>query len=81
MAKIDNATVNNWRSLCETWLQNKYSKSLDWITTGKDAWTVAHAVEIPRQAYALGRDIHDAHIRTALEKIFPKAVFRDKKVY
>ena len=55
---------------------NRYS-----IVSGVDAWTVAGRAGITRHAYDLGRDIHDAHIQTALQVIFPNAVFKDRKVY
>ena len=55
---------------------NRYS-----IVSGVDAWTVAGRAGITRHAYDLGRDIHDAHIQTALQVVFPNAVFKDRKVY
>ena len=50
------------------------------IKTGRDAWSIAHRAGIVRDAYA-DREIVDAHIQTALEKIFPNADFLDKKIY
>jgi hypothetical protein len=84
MAKIDAMTVNKWILDCESWMAsnsvNARANRLA-VVTGRDAWTIAHLAGVVREAYAMDRDIHDAHIQTALQKIFPNAVFRDKKVY
>ena len=85
MAKIDAETVNRWRNMADDWMaaniQIPWRNVLDRVFTGRDAWTIAHRAGICREAYDMSRDIHDAHIQTALEKIFPNAVFRDKKRY
>tara|TARA_R110000868_G_scaffold76760_10_gene220473 strand:- start:610 stop:846 length:237 start_codon:yes stop_codon:yes gene_type:complete len=51
------------------------------ITTGREAWQIAHRAGIVRHAYDIDRSITDAHVQTALEAIFPYAVFKDKKRY
>ena len=53
------------------------------IKTGIDAWSIAHKVGICATAYNLPRSlgVNDAHIQTALEALFPNAVFRDAKRY
>jgi hypothetical protein len=51
------------------------------ITTGRDAWTVAHRSGIYDLTVRSDRTIVDAHVQTLLEAIFPKAIFKDKKVY
>lgn len=53
------------------------------VKTGRDAWSIAHKAGITRRAYDLPRElgVNDAHIQTALEDIFPNAVFRDAKRY
>lgn len=60
---------------------NSNGIKLEDIKTGCDAWTVAHKSGITRHAYGVSRDVCDAHIQTALEKIMLNAVFKDKKVY
>lgn len=85
MAKIDAATVERWRGIVEDHLGRDggvFTPNL--ILTGVVAWTIAHNSGIVHDAYygiGKGKDIHDAHIQTALEKIFPNCVFRDKKRY
>lgn len=79
MAKISDATVNGWREKALAYLAPR-QHALGDVTTGRDAWTVAHQCGITGEAYA-DRTVTDGHIQTALEKIFPNAVFRDKKVY
>lgn len=70
-----------YRALAVNWLaEHTTLRSAD-ILTGKDAWTIAHNAGITRKAYEMGRDITDAHIQTALERIFPNAVFKDAKRY
>jgi len=58
--------------------QNGYG--IEDVVTGKEAWNVANAVGILSEAYK-DRTVIDAHIQTALEKLFPDAIFKDKKVY
>lgn len=41
------------------------------LTNSVQAWQVAHRLDIPREAYALG--LNDSHIETALRRIFPNA--------
>lgn len=72
--------VSQYKNMAETFLAS-HNLTCEAILTGRDAWTVAHKVGITNHAYALSRDIYDAHIQTALEKVFPNAVFNDKKVY
>lgn len=81
MAKLDNF-VCKWRADCVAWLaQHAPNISLDAVTTGRDAWAIAHRAGITKEAYDISRDVVDAHIQTVLQKIFPKAVFRDAKRY
>ncbi len=80
MARFDGNTVERWRGMASDWLSHAGKMTCADITTGKDAWTVAHRAGITNEAYE-DRSVVDAHIQTALESIFPNAVFRDKKVY
>lgn len=82
MPKINTLIINKWRSMCEAWLAGSpEAATCSSIITGGDAWFVAHAAGVVREAYAMGQDIHDAHIQTALQRIFPNVVFRDAKRY
>lgn len=79
--KIDAATSDRWRALVDSFIE-KHNPDFHRhdVTHGIDAWTLAVAAGILREAYA-DQTIVDAHIQTVLEKIFPNAVFKDKKVY
>jgi hypothetical protein len=72
--------IEEYATMADAFLAaNGYTR--DDVTTGVIAWQVAHGSGITKDAYALSRDVYDAHIQTVLEKIFPKAVFRDVKRY
>jgi hypothetical protein len=79
MAKISNAVVAEFSSMADMFLAQHNLTRHD-VKTGRDAWSVSHRCGITNAAYK-DRDVIDAHIQTALEKIFPHAVFKDKKVY
>lgn len=72
--------IAEYRACAESFLHSK-GLTLAEVKTGRDAWTVAHHAGITSHAYALSRDIVDAHIQTALESLMPNAVFQDKKRY
>lgn len=81
--KVNKTTLVEWQAMAQVWLREcaighdgNYATPGD-ISLGRDAWMVAHRAGITNQAYAI-EGIHAAHIQTALRKIFPKAVFRDK---
>lgn len=74
MAKISNETIADWTARADAVIDRAT------VVTGVSAWNVAHNLGFTNEAYK-DRDILDAHIQTALEKVFPNAVFRDKKVY
>jgi len=81
MPKFDTETVNRWKDQVNQW----FHENLPWqdaalVQSGVDAWTIAHRAGITREAY-VDRDVTDGHIQTALEKIFPNAVFKDRKTY
>lgn len=78
--KIPQDTMVRWRGMAER-LCAEYNLALSDIKTGREAWGAAHKAGITSEGYAMGRDIHDAHIQTALERIFPNAEFKDRKVY
>ena len=79
--RINQETLSKWRAVVDQWLMNNHGLIANQVTTGRDAWTVAHRTGIALEAYDISRDITDAHIQTALQRIFPNAVFRDKKRY
>ncbi len=80
MAKFDKNTVQTWADDCAAWLENRHKLKLVDIKTGRDAWAVAHQTGVTREAYS-DRSVTDGHIQTALESIFPNAVFNDRKAY
>jgi len=81
MAYLDKKTVAGFRDRASAWLAVKHpAHTIETIKSGRDAWTVAHGAGIVDECYRVHK-AHDAHIQTALEAIFPYAVFRDKKHY
>lgn len=82
MAYFPKSTVSQWASKASAWLAANTSPALtvNDIATGIDAWTVAHRSGITNAAYE-DRNAVDAHIQTALQSIFPNAVFKDAKRY
>ncbi len=80
MAKIGKDTVEAWRKRIQDWLSANADFDSSKVLTGRDAWTIAHITGIVRDAHE-DRSVVDAHIQTALEQIFPNAVFKSKKVY
>lgn len=77
--RIDSETLLRWQTMAQEYLTVRDRARLS-VFTGVDAWNIAHNCGITREAYA-DRSIVDAHIQTALESIFPNAVFKDRKVY
>jgi hypothetical protein len=77
--KIPAATIEAWRKRAAAFLKTK-GYTIDDVKTGADAWAVANHCDMTREGYR-NHDANDAHIQTALEKIFPNAVFTDKKRY
>lgn len=81
MAKISDKTIARWSVMAADWVSaHGRGIGLEAIDTGQLAWSVAHSCGITNEAYQ-DRTILDAHIQTALEKIFPNAVFKDAKRY
>jgi len=79
-AKFSDEKIAEWAGKAEVWLKANTSQVPATIRFGRDAWTVAHACGITEEAYK-DRSVLDAHIQTALEKIFRKAIFLDPKRY
>ncbi len=81
MAKIPAEIVDRWRATAAEWIAaNCKNATIESVVLGRDAWTVAHRAGLTEEAYR-DRGIHDAHIQTALQAIFPNVVFRDAKRY
>lgn len=80
MVKFDTLTILDWKNKAELYLIGNHGIALPEVTTGADAWVVAHMCGIVSEAYQ-DRTVVDAHIVTALKQIFPNAVFKDKYSY
>jgi hypothetical protein len=79
MSKFDKDTVLRFKAMAKEFLEARGLFLTD-IETGRDAWTVAHQSGIISEAYT-DRTVVDGHVQTALESIFPNAVFKDPKRY
>ena len=79
MTKFDDGTVARWKNLVAEGLA-PLGEDFSSVTTGVQAWNIAHNLGIVKEAYK-DPTVFDAHIQTALEKIFPACVFKDKKRY
>lgn len=77
--KFDNQTVNRWAEQVADYL-GRLGYDISDVKMGAEAWDIAHRIGITKEAYK-DRSVTDAHIKTALQKIFPDAVFLDKYSY
>lgn len=91
MAKIGLDHIENFKVLAGAWLADgsrfkdgKPRTCLD-VLTGGDAWHIARCAGITDICYGNTAkdlpgipDCHDSHIKTALAKVFPNAVFKDR---
>lgn len=83
--KIPTDTVQDWIVRADTFLAVTPDKDgvhrtrLD-TTEAVDAWAIAHRTGMTREAYA-DRTVTDAHIKTALQRVFPNCVFKDRYHY
>lgn len=80
--KIPSSTITEWQQIVAVWMLSNTKNKLSPkdVFLGRDAWTIAHRSGILELTYK-DPTIHDAHIQTALQKIFPNVKFLDKKVY
>lgn len=78
--KFDKKTLERWERSASDFLAC-YGMEREEVTTGQDAWGVAHRTGIYREAIAMDASVVDAHVQTALERIFPNATFKDPKRY
>jgi len=67
------------KSACHAFCEQR-KVPVDEIVTGADAWTVFSRSGVSHEVYA-DRTVTDGHIQTVLEKVFPNAVFKDRRVY
>lgn len=94
MALISVEHIENFKSLAVEWLADgsKFAdgkgRTLADVKTGRDAWHIASRAGITDICYGNTAkdlpgipDCHDAHIKTALAKVFPNAEFADKYSY
>lgn len=78
-----NSEIPRFRAIARQWLADGsrfvdgQPRYIEDVTVGACAWDVAHRCGILRECWALG--CNDAHIRSALKRIFPNAVFREDK--
>ena len=87
MAMIDNNMIARFADMASAWLAPQGYSNSD-VKLGSDAWLIANRAGITEICYGnTAKDIpgipdcHDAHIKTALAKVFPNAVFKDKYHY
>ena len=77
MSKISKETVESWKAQFLERFSEEHRLS---VTSGWEAWNVFHHFKWS-EIYQQDRNVLDAHIQTALEKVFPNCVFLSKKVY
>jgi hypothetical protein len=87
MAHIEKHVVSAWIAKVDSWFEANYGVTdrhgitdRTHVVRGVDAWSIAHRVGIMEEAYKNPKTV-DAHIQTALEKVFPNVRFKDPKVY
>lgn len=81
MKKFTKVTIDEWTRVIDVWmLAHPPIRLREEVKTGAEAWAIASRCGVTRDAYT-DLSVTDGHIQTALEKIFPNAVFLDSKVY
>ena len=87
MVLINDEYIDQFRTLASNWLEERNLTRED-VKTGSDAWIVAHRAGITDICYGnTAKDLPgidgcvDAHIKTALVKVFPNVEFKDKYSY
>jgi len=68
--RVDATLLARWCKYAELYMAD-FKLNVDDVTTPVMAWTVAHRIGIPKEAYHVG--LNDTHIETALRRVFPKA--------
>ena len=77
MARFNQEVVVRWSEMADKWLLSVARVNRLAVVEGSMAWRVAHMCGITEEAYS-DRMVTDAHIVTALRKVFPNAVFKDR---
>lgn len=72
--RIDKATRDRWEKYVRLYLHEKGYMPEDVKDKGQ-AWSIAHTLDIPREAYHVDRSITDNHIETALKRIMPNVIW------
>ena len=72
--KVNPEMLERWEKYSELYCRD-FGKTCDDVKTGLQAWNIAHALGIPKEAYHVDDSINDAHIETALGRIFKNAIF------
>jgi hypothetical protein len=70
--KIHKEMLARWKKFCDL-RSRELGYRLETVDTPRLAWNIAHQLEIPKEAYHVDDSINDAHIETALKRIFPNA--------
>lgn len=65
--RVHKEMLGRWEKDCRLYIAD-YGYALDDVTDKAQAWSVAHRLDIPREAYHVG--LNDSHIETALKRIF-----------
>jgi len=77
MVKFNQEVVDRWSGMADKHLMLVARVNRLAVVEGSMAWLVAHRCGITNEAYS-DRSVTDAHIVTALKKVFPNAVFKDR---
>lgn len=75
--KIKKEMFERWEKYCRLLLAERGLKVED-VSTGVEAWNIAFKLGIASEAYRVDDSVSDKHIATALKKIFPNAIFKDR---
>lgn len=79
MTKILSEDVEDFRVQAVGYLALRGFQIND-VKHGSDAWVIAHQTGFASQCYEQA-DVTDAHIVTAMKKVFPNVVFKDRYSY
>ena len=70
--RVHKEMLARWEKFCDLYIRELgYGQSTKDVKSSSCAWTIANRLDIPKEAYHVG--LHDAHITTALRRIFPNA--------
>jgi len=70
--KVYPEMLERWRKYAALYVRDLgHGNTLEDVASPACAWTIAHKLDIPREAYHVG--CNGKHIETALRRIFPNA--------